>query len=117
MFILGLFSSAKDSILGTIRTVFLWLDMVSFSYLDNAYELFYNLASQSIIEKTIIVQIIKNIYVLVGIFAFFRIAVFLINSIINPDSLQKEGAGLSKIFVNTVIMIVLLVAMPSIFEW
>ena len=109
MFILNLW--------GEIRELALRLDMVAFSYIDNAYELFFSLASQSIIEKTVLSQIIKNIYVLVGIFAFFRIAVFLINSIINPDALQKEGAGLSKIFINTVFMIILLVFMPTFFEW
>ena len=40
----------------------------------------------------------------------------MINSIINPDALNKQGAGLSKIFVNTVIMLVLLVFTPTLFQ-
>lgn len=108
MFILNLW--------GEIRELFLRLDMIAFSYIDNVYELFKALASESLISDTIIKHVLNNIYVLVGIFAFFRIALLLVNSIINPGALQKEGAGLSKIFVNTLIMMVLLVFTPTLFQ-
>lgn len=108
MFILNLW--------GEIRELFLRLDMVAFSFIDNIYELFTAIASESLISETIVKQVLNNIYVLVGIFAFFRIAMLLINSIINPDALNKQGAGLSKIFVNMVIMLVLLVFTPTLFQ-
>lgn len=101
---------------GEIRELFLRLDMVAFSFIDNIYSLFTAIASESLISETIVKQVLNNVYVLVGIFAFFRIAVLLINSIINPDALNKQGAGLSKIFVNTVIMLVLLVFTPTLFQ-
>lgn len=108
MFILNLW--------GEIRELFLRLDMVAFSFIDNIYELFTAIAGESLISETIVKQVLNNIYVLVGIFAFFRIAMLLINSIINPDALNKQGAGLSKIFVNMVIMLVLLVFTPTLFQ-
>lgn len=101
---------------GEIRELCLRLDMVSFSFIDNIYSLFNAIASESLITNTVIKQVLNNVYVLVGIFAFFRIAMLLINSIINPDALNKQGAGLSKIFVNTVIMLVLLVFTPTLFQ-
>lgn len=108
MFILNLW--------GEIRELFLRLDMVAFSFIDNIYELFTAIAGESLISETIVKQVLNNIYVLVGIFAFFRIAMLLINSIINPDALNKQGAGLSKIFINMVIMLVLLVFTPTLFQ-
>lgn len=101
---------------GEIRELYLRLDMVAFSFIDNIYSLFNAIASESLITNTVIKQVLNNVYVLVGIFAFFRIAMLLINSIINPDALNKQGAGLSKIFVNTVIMLVLLVFTPTLFQ-
>lgn len=101
---------------GSLRSVALLLDTVSFSFIDNIYDLFSVIASQEIISESIIKQILNNMYVIVGLFAFFRIAVFLINSIITPDNLFKSGTGLSKVFVNTVIMLVLLVFAPTIFQ-
>ncbi len=100
----------------SLRSAALWLDTIAFSLIDNVYDLFYNIASQEIITDTVIGAIAKNMYVIVGIFAFFRIAVFLVNSIISPDALFKSETGLSKIFVNMVIMLVLLVFTPILFD-
>lgn len=102
---------------GPIRTICLWFDMIAFSLLDDVYDVFATLAKQTLISDTIINEVLLNIYVLVGVFALFRIAVLLINSMISPDALSKKGAGLSRIFVNTVIMIVLLVLTPKLFSW
>lgn len=115
MYILGLFSWAASEIWGKVREVFFMLDMVPYSLIDNVYNLFYEVSTQNLINETVVKQVLSNVYVLVGIFAFFRIALLLINSIINPDALNKEGVGLSKIFVNTVIMLVLLVFTPTLF--
>lgn len=101
---------------GEVREIFLRLDMVAFSFIDNIYDLFTAIASESLISDTVIKQVLSNIYVVVGIFAFFRLAVLLINSIINPDALSKSGAGLSRLFINMVLMLVLLVFTPTLFQ-
>lgn len=98
------------------RSLALLLDSVAFSLLGSIYGLFSTIASLSLIDEDTVKSIINNMYVVVGIFAFFRIAVLLINAMITPDALAKQGAGLSKIAVNTVIMIVLLVFTPTLFE-
>lgn len=116
MYILGLFSWAASEIWGKAREVFFMLDMVPYSLIDNVYNLFYEVSTQNLITETVVNQVLSNVYVLVGIFAFFRIALLLINSIINPDALNKEGVGLSRIFVNTIIMLVLLVFTPTLFS-
>lgn len=115
MYILGLFSWAASAIWGKIREVLFMIDMVPYSLIDNVYNLFYSVATENLINETVVKQVLSNVYVLVGIFAFFRIAMLLINAIINPDALTKQGEGLSKIFVNTVIMLVLLVITPQLF--
>lgn len=99
------------------RWLMIKLDSVAFSVLEKAYDLFAALANETLINADIVDQIRRNMYVIVGIFAFFRIAMLLINIVISPDALAKQGAGLSKIAVNTVIMIVLLVFTPTIFSW
>ena len=99
-----------------LRSIALGLDSVAFSLLGSIYNLFSTIASLSLIDEETISSVINNMYVVVGIFAFFRIAVLLINAMITPDALTKQGAGLSKIAVNTVIMIVLLVFTPTLFS-
>lgn len=113
---MGLYSWAASDIWSRIREVFFMIDMIPYSLIDNVYNLFYAVATENIINETVINQVLSNVYVLVGIFALFRIAMLLINAIINPDTLIKQGGGLSKIFVNTIIMLVLLVITPQLFE-
>ncbi len=104
------------SVWGEIREVLIRFDSAAFSLIDNIYDLFVKIASQEIISTTVIKQIVQNMYVLVGVFALFRIAVLLINSIINPEALTKSGAGLSRVFINTVIMLILFVVTPMLFN-
>lgn len=46
--------------------------MVAFSFIDNIYSLFNAIASESLITNTVIKQVLNNVYVLVGIFAFLE---------------------------------------------
>lgn len=108
---------AWESIKEAIRGLVIIMDSIAFSVLEKAYDLFAALASETLIDESVVSQIRSNMYVIVGIFAFFRIAMLLINAIISPDTLSKQGAGLSKVAVNTVIMIALLVVVPVLFGW
>ncbi len=97
------------------RMFFMMLDKVVFSLIDDGYNLMFDL-SKVFVNNDIARQVIKNFYIVVGIFAFFKIAVLLINSIINPEKLNENGKGLSSILWRTVVMLVLLVLTPLIFE-
>lgn len=102
---------------GDIRSIFFWIEGAGFAFIDNAYRVFISLAKGNLFDPNIVKHILSRMYIVVGIFALFRIALLLVNSIINPDNFNKEKAGVSKIFINTVIMLVLLVMVPTIFSW
>lgn len=91
------------------------LDKVVFSLIDDGYNLMFNLSGAYINDETV-KEVIKNLYIIVGIFAFFKIAVLLINSIIDPEKLNEKGKGLSSILWRTVVMLVILVLTPFIFD-
>ena len=104
------------SIWTDVREVFFNLDGVGFAFIDNIYKLFISIAKTTLLNQKELNTILRTMYVIVGIFALFRIALFLINMIINPDNFNKEKAGVSQIFINTVVMIVLLVVTPMAFQ-
>lgn len=101
--------------MGFFRQFFMLLDKAIFGLLDDAYNLIYSL-SGVFVNNDIAKKIITNLYVVVGIFAFFKIALLLINSIINPEKLNEKGHGLSNILIRTVIMLVLLLFTPMLFQ-
>lgn len=106
--------------MGWFRGFFMLIDKVVFGLIDFCYNLIFSLSSLSITNdkeiSDIVEALIHNAYAVVGVFAFFRIAVLLINALIDPEKLNEKGKGLSNIFVRTVIMIVLLVFMPTLFN-
>lgn len=101
---------------GIIRAIFMFIDTVFFGLVDNAYNLISDLAGNRIFDAQVISSIRINLYVIMGLFAFFRIAVILVNSMINPDKLNEKGNGITNVGINILIMFVLLIAVPIVFE-
>ena len=103
---------------GAIRVVLMWIDSLGFYFIDNAYKIMIRAMegfNQEAIQQ-IAGKMIRSAYVLMGIFALFRIAIMLINAIINPDKLtdKKEGAG--NVLFHFVGTIFLLIFIPFIFD-
>ncbi len=101
---------------GGIREIFITLDGVAYSLLDNAYNIVIELASARILEHDQIKNIVQSLYIIFSVVAFFRLAMVLVNSIIDPEKLTEKGKGLSNIFFRVVGMIGILAVTPFIFE-
>lgn len=102
--------------LDPLRTIFIFLDGVAYSFLDNAYNILIELSSAELLNHEKIYDITLSLYVLVGLVAFFRLALVLVNSIIDPEKFSEKGKGLSNIFFRVVGMIVLLAVTPFLFQ-
>ena len=102
--------------LAPFRAVGIWIDQIAFSLIDNAYNLIVTFSSGTLLKQEFISHFTKNLYVIIGIFALFKMALLLINSILNPDKLIEKGNGVSKVFVNFFVMFVLLIMTPLIFN-
>lgn len=103
---------------GVIRSFILFIDSVGLTFIDNAYSLLVSAAAgfEGDVVKEIAENIAKNVYIIIGIFALFRIAVILINTIINPDKLTDKESGFGNVLSRFVITICLFIAVPLIFD-
>lgn len=101
-----------------IRAICLWIDCVAFSLVDNAYNIFATLATNEVISSDTIVSLRNNIYILVGIIALFRMAIFLITSILTPDKFTttKDSKGISNLFLRLILMLCAIVLSPWVFD-
>lgn len=104
------------SIINPLRQLCMVLDGIAFSLLDNAYNVVVNLSSAELLQQETIKSITNNLYILIGVIAFFRLALVLVNSIIDPEKLNEKGKGLSNIFFRVVGMIIILFIAPFIFQ-
>lgn len=104
------------SFIGPLRAICMAIDGVLYSLLDNAYNLVIKLSTAELLNHSTIKSLMSNLYVLVGVVAFFRLALLLVNSIIDPEKLNEKGKGLSNIFFRVVGMLILLVVTPMLFQ-
>lgn len=105
-------------VLGLLRQCLFWIDSLGFHFIDDAYG--FMLQVMAGFDENAVKQIVDNIvqsaYVIVGIFALFKCAVSLINSIVNPEKLGDKKEGFGNILVRVVGAIVLFVVTPILFE-
>ena len=99
-----------------LRSIAVMLDSIAFNLIDNAYSLIYTFASGSLFKVELIQTVMNNTYVIIGIFALFRIALILVNAMINPDKLNEKGNGIGNVLTNLVVMFVLLIMTPILFR-
>lgn len=99
-----------------LRWIFLAIDSLLFGLIDGCYTIIISFANAELFTTEQIAELRTKIYFVITLIAFFRLAFLLVNSLINPDKLTDENEGLSKIAFNFVIMLVLLVVTPIIFN-
>lgn len=102
--------------LSPIRAICIWIDGIAFSLIDNCYDLIVTFSSGSLFSSDTIKTVMRNMYFVIGLISLFKIAMVFINSIINPDRLTDKEKGISNVLGNFVVMIVLLIATPIIFD-
>lgn len=104
------------SFIGPLRAICMAIDGVLYSLLDNAYDLVIKLSTAELLKPATIKSLTENLYIIFGVVAFFRLALLLVNAIIDPEKLNEKGKGLSNIFFRVVGMVILLAVTPFLFE-
>ena len=103
-------------LMGELRTILFTIDQVAYSLIDNAYNLIVAFSKASFFKDGTVEVIMKNTYIVIGLFALFKIALLLVNALVNPDKLFDKDKGLGVIVRNIVIMFALLIFVPILFK-
>lgn len=91
-----------------IRSLLVSLDNVGFSLLSTVYKIFYTVATATIISGDVIRNFYGRIQLILGILMIFKLAMSILNIIINPDSIKDSKNGPGKIIPRVVVSIFLL---------
>lgn len=120
MFILELFDWAEifAKVYGLLRKILFLIDSLGLTFIDDAYDLMISAITAFDGDKVaqLANDIAKNCYIIIGIFALFRIAVILVNTIIDPDKLTDKSQGFGNVLMRLVVTLVLFVMVPFIFD-
>lgn len=98
------------------RAIGIWIDSIAFSLIDNIYNLIVEFSKLTFFQENTILNVMKSTYVVISIFALFRIALILVNAIISPDKLTDSKNGMGPVLRNLLLMFVLLIFTPTIFN-
>lgn len=81
------------------------------------YQLYMVIAGAKVFDTDIFETFLNRIYIILGIVMLFFLAYSLLRSISDPDSMIKGEASMGKIISNTVISLVIIAILPTIFNF
>lgn len=105
------------------RSLSFFLDGIIYSLIPAVYSLIYSLYDFSILfeDGTVLTNLINRVtttvYSFLAIFMFFRVAFSLITMLVDPSVIDDKEKGAKKIVLNIMICLVLIVAVPKVFEY
>lgn len=114
LFTLGGFFS--EAVAETWYSIWLSLNDLVYSLIAVLYQLFEAVANVSLFSDTVFEKITNRIYIVMGVAMLFIFAYNLVLMIINPE--DKKGSGqMGKVVKETIISLVLIVLLPTIFKY
>ena len=106
--------SVKETAERGFLGLMLFLDSVVYKLASLLYSFFYKLAGAQIFANEVYDGISKRLYLFMGVIALFVFSFALLKAIVNPDEL---GKAVIKSFKSLITSIVLLILMPTLFDY
>lgn len=97
-----------------IRSIFALIDRVAYWLLGIMYEILFNVASADIFSNATIKNFYGRIQLILGVFMIFKLAISIIQGILNPDSFTDKKSGFGNIITRIITAIVLLAVLTPI---
>ena len=97
-----------------LRSVFAFIDKVAYWLLGIMYEILFNVASADIFSNATIKNFYGRIQLILGVFMIFKLAVTIIQGIINPDTFTDKKSGFGNIITRVVTAIIILAVLTPI---
>lgn len=93
-----------------------FLDRIAFSLFTWVLQAIFDIANSEIVRDGFFDSFRTRIYVLLGIFMLFKITISLLGYLVNPDSLADKEKGMGKMISRTIIVIIMLIGCPFVFN-
>ena len=96
------------------RSLFALLDKVAYWLLGIMYEILFNVASADIFSNETIKNFYGRIQLIIGEFMIFKLAISIIQGIINPDTFTDKKTGFSNMITRVIFALVMLTVITPI---
>lgn len=101
-------STEPDIFINAGRTIVAFLDRIGVELLSAIYKIFYMVANATIIKGDVLKVFYSRIQLILGILMIFKLAMSILNIIINPDLIKDQKQGAGKIVTRIVVALFML---------
>lgn len=108
---------ASGGVIYLLRGISFWIDCTLVNCIGAIYGYFMTLLNGTMFNKTIVNEVMKNVYIFIGVFVFFRIAMLLIKYMINPEMIADQKVGTEALIKRVVIGVLGIIFIPTIFDY
>ena len=109
-----MFAQPVSWIMDIIRSLFASIDTLLLKFVRFILILIFDLANYTA-PGELLEGIYSRLFVIIGVFMAFKLSFTFFHYVLEPDALTDNKQGVSKLFKNVIIMIVLLILLPNIF--
>ena len=96
--------------------IFLTIDAIVYYLIDVCYQVFLVLAKAQIFDQKLFGDILKRVYILIGVLMMFFIFYSLLKVIVNPEEMNKGDMAPRKIITNIITSLLMTVFLPTAFN-
>ena len=110
LFGLGTDTADVNVVSNALRMLCSMLDRVVYELIVIIYQILFNIADATILSSEFIKDFYSRVQLILGVFMIFKLAISLLQAVINPDMLTDQKKGMGKIISRMIIMLVMLTA-------
>ena len=101
--------------LSIIYNVLLLIDGAIYDLIDSVFDIFNFLTKANLFDNQTYSDIVRRVYIVLGMVMMFALAYSLLKAIINPDEFAKGETSFPKLIKNVVISLAIIAVLPTIF--
>lgn len=98
-----------------IVNLLLLIDGLIYDLIGSLFEIFDFLSKVNLFSNDVYSNIIRRIYVVLGLIMMFALAYSLLKAVINPDEFSKGETSFPKLIKNVVVSLAIIAVLPTIF--
>ena len=102
--------------LNVIRDLFINLDAIVYSLIEQIFQLIINLASFDLFSAKVLNEFSKRVYLILGLVMVFKLIIAFIKILIDPDKMSDKENGVGNLLKRVAISMLLIVLVPTIFS-
>ena len=90
------------------HSLFQLIDSAVYALMVEIYNIFFSVATSTIIDGSIVRVFYQRIQLILGIFMVFKLAISLLNLIVNPELLKDKNSGPGKLVIRIIVCLLLI---------